>query len=665
MDFWKNAGFKKLSKEEIEAKEAIDLEKFTASSAEREERRLALKEKQEIEKFKKEVDKKAHADFLNKKRQQAWRDREKVKKSQDDLRRQEIITIDDPEDVDSVVSSLPIAIIAPKRPDWYSPFYWNDIVHALALENYNSRKAVALLKKKFAHDGRFDQLSFSTIEGWFHRTISEDGARNVLWVEKILQKVRARESMFSRPSGKEGILNTYPEIGVKIVKMLKAIRNAGAIVNSSICRSVIVGILEVELPAILSKNGGHFKVSLTWVRCFVNRNLSWSFRAPTTAAQKLPDDWEEQGELLIYRLAYYIRMYSIHPSRVINADQTGVVLIPSGDDRTYDDCGTKEVKVIGGEEKRACTAVVGSTSSGRLLPLQSVWKGSTVKSLPDQASRASSEAVGFHYTLNKKNHWSSLSTTKEYFKLIIEPYLQATLDDERKVDPTLDENYRPYFVFLIDCWKIHKSKDFLEWIKATYPTALILFIPARCTGKFQPADLILQRALKHEIRRQFNSKMAAKVKEHLALERKIEDFKFDTTLGFLRNLMPELLLAAYEYVAANQEFVLASWRKAKAKSVNLLSAWERSIQDKAVELYQASKLFPTREVHSETESSAAAGNQNAIVPEGIEISVDAFPNADSDEVSSDELIAKLLQSDDFHAIIEDPEDSDSDSDYEN
>jgi hypothetical protein len=344
-------------------------------------------------------------------------------------------------------------------------------------------------------------------------------------------------------------------------------------------------------------------------------------------------------------------MYSIPPSRVINADQTGVVLIPSADDRTFDEKGAKDVKVIGGEEKRACTAVVGSTASGSLLPIQSVWKGSTVRSLPDFEKRVSSENVGFHYTLNKKNHWSSLATTKEYLKFIVEPYLQAVMDDEKKTDPSLSDEYRPHFIFLIDCWKIHKSKDFLEWVKTAYPTILILFIPARCTGKFQPADLVLQRVIKHEIRREFNARMAVKVKEHMELGNPIEEFNFDTTLVFLRNLMPALLLAAHRYVAANRDFVLASWRKAKAKTINLLSAWERAVQDKAVELYQTSKLFP------------AMANDIA-VPDGTEIELDSQQHADGDEVSSDELIARLLQFDDAHPEpIEDP-DTDSDSDFD-
>jgi hypothetical protein len=45
--------------------------------------------------------------------------------------------------------------------------------------------------------------------------------------------------------------------------------------------------------------------------------------------QKIPADFKNQSYLaiLILRLAYYVKVFDVSPSRVFNADQTGITLI--------------------------------------------------------------------------------------------------------------------------------------------------------------------------------------------------------------------------------------------------------------------------------------------------------------------------------------------------
>ena len=78
----------------------------------------------------------------------------------------------------------------------------------------------------------------------------------------------------------------------------------------------------------------------------------------------------------------------------------------------------------------------------------------------------------FCYGLNEKNHWSNLKTTQEYFEHILSSHI----------------NTDQYCVAYIDCWKVHKSKAFLDWAWAKYQKLLILFVLAGCIVKFQPAD---------------------------------------------------------------------------------------------------------------------------------------------------------------------------------
>ena len=129
----------------------------------------------------------------------------------------------------------------------------------------------------------------------------------------------------------------------------------------------------MDPSSILHKYGGRLKLSATFCRAFVTRYLMWSYRVPTSAAQKLPHDWEWQGELMILRASFIANRKNIHPSLIINWDQTGMYCIPTGGHRTYAAKGAKEVRAIGQDDKAMLTMVVGSSLTGMFLPPQLIF----------------------------------------------------------------------------------------------------------------------------------------------------------------------------------------------------------------------------------------------------------------------------------------------------
>eukprot|EP00475_Leptophrys_vorax_P025082 TRINITY_DN34_c0_g1_i13.p3 TRINITY_DN34_c0_g1~~TRINITY_DN34_c0_g1_i13.p3 ORF type:complete len:225 (+),score=64.49 TRINITY_DN34_c0_g1_i13:1699-2373(+) len=160
-----------------------------------------------------------------------------------------------------------------KRNDWYTPLLWNSIVTALNSCNFSARKAVKLLKSSFP-DGRFSKLAPSTVQGWFMRTTA-----GIIWVAKVLEKVERGKSMFQgRSSGSQQALAQFPEVVSKCIELLKACRKSGAVVNSSIARSIILGVISEKVPHLLNLG---LKFERRWVRSFVSINLAWSFRSPT------------------------------------------------------------------------------------------------------------------------------------------------------------------------------------------------------------------------------------------------------------------------------------------------------------------------------------------------------------------------------------------------
>jgi hypothetical protein len=89
-------------------------------------------------------------------------------------------------------------------------------------------------------------------------------------------------------------------------------------------------------------------------------HMNWSYRVATTAASKLPLNWQEQGTLMAQQVAHLVTLYNIAPQLVINTVETGLHVVPSGGEKTWERKGSKHVKVLGQEDKRQVTVVVSS-----------------------------------------------------------------------------------------------------------------------------------------------------------------------------------------------------------------------------------------------------------------------------------------------------------------
>ncbi|TFK59108.1 hypothetical protein BDN72DRAFT_873088 [Pluteus cervinus] len=108
---------------------------------------------------------------------------------------------------------------------------------------------------------------------------------------------------------------------------------------------------------VIYRDGSSFRASDSFVRKWLHDSLHWSIRKETRAAQKLPENWEDQ-------------------SLMVGSDQTGIVYCPGGS-LTWADTGAKQVAVVGKEEKRAFTALVSISWSGVMLPVQAIYAGKT------------------------------------------------------------------------------------------------------------------------------------------------------------------------------------------------------------------------------------------------------------------------------------------------
>ena len=133
-------------------------------------------------------------------------------------------------------------------------------------------------------------------------------------------------------------------------------------------------------------------------------------------------------------------------------------------------------------------------------------------------------------------------------------------------------------------------------MKKEHKNILPLFVFAGTTGKLQPAGVILQRFIRHVVREKLSLHIADLVQVHLNKGNSIESFKLDVGIKYFKNIVPGLLRSAFEYVQSKPELVLKAWAKSSVPShgLNLLSVWDNTVQDKAVELFASSELFPAQ-----------------------------------------------------------------------
>ncbi|RDX45145.1 hypothetical protein OH76DRAFT_1330854, partial [Lentinus brumalis] len=205
--------------------------------------------------------------------------------------------------------------------------------------------------------------------------------------------------------------------------------------------------------------------------------LNWSLRHATRPGQKFPENVAEVARHFFLRNAVTICDESIDdPCFIVNSDQTQV-LYASGNKLTYAQRGSKQVSVVGTDEKRAFTVMVGVSASGEMLPLQVIYGGSDPnRSLPSRKARGMAEAkeLGFVFEVSgTRTYWSTLETMQSYVEKILVPYFN-------KHKKRLKCEWQKC-IWNIDCWSVHHSEEFRMWMKATYAWIIVIFVPGGCT----------------------------------------------------------------------------------------------------------------------------------------------------------------------------------------
>lgn len=432
--------------------------------------------------------------------------------------------------------------------NWFASPFLPDILAAYS-RCHSARTTVNTLRR--AHpDGRFARLSHATLQRWF------DGQHRLL---PQYQKQLEQHTAASRGRGPAALFTQAPDTEKEIKHVLMQMRAAGAPINCRVIRWVMVAVLQATHPALLQQH----KLSQQFISRWAREQLDWRWRARTTAASKLPGDWETQGVLMAKRIAAHMEMHSVHPSLIINLDQTGVKLVPSAA-WTYEKRNSSSVAVVGAEDKRQITACIASSLSGELLPLQLIFEGKTERSLPERT--AASIASLCHLTFSD-NHWSSQKTMQEYVSEIIMPYAETCIRKHRL-------HADAHIILVLDVWSVHKSEEFRLFLRTHHPRIHLVFVPANCTSRLQVADVALQRPFKHAITRRFNEWAVQQIQEQIHAENVI-GLAALLKMATIKPLALQWCIDSWTVLKERRELITDAWQKCCVSLFNVMDPAKR------------------------------------------------------------------------------------------
>ena len=399
-----------------------------------------------------------------------------------------------------------------------------------AIENGN-KAAVTKYSAMLGHP-----ISESTVRGLKKRYLAE------------LERVKDPAMVKKLPRCKAGRPLKLGKYDDDVKKYVTSLRLAGGIVNRSIVIAAAKGIVEGSDPSRLTEHGGDISLDVSWAQSFLQR-LGYVRRKGTKAARKVPSDFEA------IKAAYYldrIRVAAtiddqfVPPQLIINLDQTNAKFIPVSE-WILDKEGSKQVSIIGKEDKREMTVLLSCTLGGKLLPPQLIYAGCTNRCHPNFTFPNSWNVT--HST----NHWSTEDTMLEFLDKIIIPYV-----DNTRQCLELSDDFRAVAIF--DVFAAHRCQSVLDRLESS--NIKPVFVPAGCTGELQPLDITVNDAFKRELKSCFTTWYAKEVSKALKNGEDVEKIKVNLAISVIKPLHSNWLLYAMNKICEKERLIQTSFEKA-------------------------------------------------------------------------------------------------------
>ena len=148
------------------------------------------------------------------------------------------------------------------------------------------------------------------------------------------------------------------------------LREAAGVVNVPIVMAAACGIAAHENRVFLSDFGKPFTPTRDWAHGVLDR-MDFTKRKGTKAAKHKISDLPEIKQNFVSRFLDFVINRQIPTEMVVNLDQTGVRMVPSGQ-WTFEKKGSQHVSSIGLDDKREIKVLLGCCQYGRR---STTWSG--------------------------------------------------------------------------------------------------------------------------------------------------------------------------------------------------------------------------------------------------------------------------------------------------
>ena len=285
------------------------------------------------------------------------------------------------------------------------------------------------------------------------------------------------------------------ELDSKVQNYVHALRSAGTPIGSNVMMAAGEGMVKAHDRTLLVQHGGHIRITKAWAISLLSRMGYVKHKATTKATPGLSaEKFDQVKKQFLKQIARMAVLRNIPDSLIINLDQTGVKLVPTGD-WTLAAEGSRRVEIVGLGDKRQVTATFAASLDGKFLPMQILYQGKTAHSHPKYAFP---EGFDIFHT---PNHWANEQTCLRFFEKIIFPYV-------RKVREDMAEPSQKALV-LMDNFSGQMTTSVLE--KVEEEGIVVVMVPAGTTNRLQPLDVSTNKAAKDFLREKFRQWYASQV----------------------------------------------------------------------------------------------------------------------------------------------------------
>ena len=335
------------------------------------------------------------------------------------------------------------------------------------------------------------------------------------------------------------------DLDICVQDYINALRKVGGVVNTTIAMAAANGIIAARNPALLVQHGGHLEITKAWAKSLFQR-MGYVKRKCSNAGKVTVARFEEVQEEFLADIQAEVLMNDVPPSLILNWDQTAIKLVPTGE-WTMHRAKDRVIPIASSDDKRQITAVLGVTLTGEYLPPQLIYQGKTLRCHPK---------VSFPQEWDiwhSDNHWSTEDTMTRYIEEIVVPYLLQNREALKlaKTHPA---------VAIFDCFKGQTTPGILTLLERH--NIIPIHIPANCTDKLQPLDVSINKPLKDEMKRRFQTWYAAEVEKQLNDDIPIEQVKVEMPASIIKNESAKWMMSAWQDLQKRPDMAINGFRKA-------------------------------------------------------------------------------------------------------